>query len=67
VSDLAAAAIAATDTDARATAYQDLQKAQNASGPFIPLLQPAQNVVTATSIKTVPLNPTWTVDLAGIQ
>ncbi|MET0353565.1 MULTISPECIES: ABC transporter substrate-binding protein [Plantibacter] len=67
VTDLANAALAATDTDARAAAYQDLQKAQNASGPFIPLLQPAQNVVTATTITEVPLNPTWTVDLAGIK
>lgn len=67
VTDLAAAAVAATDPDARAAAYEELQKAQNASGPFIPLLQPAQNVVTATSITEVPLNPTWTVDLAGIR
>ncbi|MFZ4896671.1 ABC transporter substrate-binding protein [Plantibacter sp. Mn2098] len=67
VTDLAAAAAAAGTTDERTAAYQALQKAQNASGPFIPLLQPAQNVVTATTIKTVPLNPVWTIDLAGIK
>lgn len=67
VTELAAAAVAAADPEARAAAYEELQKAQNATGPFIPLLQPAQNVVTATTITEVPLNPTWTVDLAGIK
>lgn len=67
VSELAAAAVAAADPEARAAAYEELQKAQNATGPFIPLLQPAQNVVTAPTITEVPLNPTWTVDLAGIK
>ena len=35
--------------------------------PFIPLLQPAQNVVTAKSISSVSTNPVWTVDLASIK
>ncbi|GAB3585362.1 ABC transporter substrate-binding protein [Leifsonia lichenia] len=67
VTDLAAKATAATGTDERTAAYQALQKAQNASGPFIPLLQPAQNVVTAKSITSLSLNPLWTIDFAGIK
>lgn len=64
--DLAAAAQAATDED-RAAAFEAWQKQQNATGPFIPVLQPAQNVVTAKSISSVSSNPVWTVDLALIK
>ena len=64
--DLAAAAQAATDED-RAAAFEAWQKQQNATGPFIPVLQPAQNVVTAKSISSVSTNPVWTVDLALIK
>ena len=67
VTALAAAAEAAVGADARQAAYAELQTAQNASGPFIPLLQPAQNVVTSPSITSVSLNPVWTIDLAGIK
>ena len=67
VTDLATAAKAAVSTDERQSAYAALQEAQNASGPFVPLLQPAQNVVTSTSITGVSLNPVWTIDLAGIK
>jgi peptide/nickel transport system substrate-binding protein len=67
VTDLATAAKAAVSTDERQSAYAALQEAQNASGPFIPLLQPAQNVVTSPSITGVSLNPVWTIDLAGIE
>lgn len=65
-SELGAAAKAATGDD-RASAYTAWQQELNASGPFVPLLQPAQNVVTATSIESVTTNPVWTVDLALIK
>lgn len=64
--ELANAAQAATDED-RAAAFEAWQKQQNATGPFIPVLQPAQNVVTAKSISSVSTNPVWTVDLARIK
>jgi len=60
------AAEAATG-DARAAAYEAWQRAANADGPFIPLLQPAQYIVTAPSIATVQPNAVWTVDLAAIK
>ncbi|QIM17853.1 ABC transporter substrate-binding protein [Leucobacter coleopterorum] len=66
VTELAGAAKAATG-DGRAAAYEALQKQLNASGPFVPLLQPAQNVVTSPQIKSVVTNPVWTVDLALIK
>ncbi|NNC12720.1 ABC transporter substrate-binding protein [Planctomonas sp. JC2975] len=60
------AALAASG-DARASAYADWQRAQNATGPFVPVVQPAQYVVTASSITSLELNPVWTVDLAAIK
>lgn len=66
VTTLADAAKAATG-DARAAAYEEFQKSLNATGPFIPLLQPAQNVVTSPTVSSVITNPVWTVDLALIK
>jgi peptide/nickel transport system substrate-binding protein len=66
VKSLADAARAATG-DERAAAYEELQVAQNASGPFIPVLQPAQNVATAKSVTSVALNPVWTIDLGATK
>jgi peptide/nickel transport system substrate-binding protein len=63
LSNAAASASAGT----RVQAFQSWQKALNETGPFVPLVQPGQYVVTATSITSVPLNPVWTVDLAAIQ
>ncbi|WP_205786933.1 ABC transporter substrate-binding protein [Specibacter cremeus] len=67
ITALANKAQAATGNDARQAAYEDLQRAMNKTGPFIPLLQPAKNVVTAGTISSVSLNPVWTIDLAGIK
>ena len=63
----AANAAASASSDDRVQAFATWQKAMNASGPFVPLVQPGQYVVTATSITSVPLNPVWTVDLASIK
>lgn len=66
VTKLAEAAKSAPDAD-RAAAYEAWQKQLNETGPFIPLLQPAQNVVTSPSITSVTTNAVWTVDLALIK
>ena len=66
VSELSQAAKAATGDD-RGSAYEAWQNELNASGPFIPLLQPAQDVVHSPSIESVTTNPVWTVDLALIR
>ncbi|MEJ3405326.1 ABC transporter substrate-binding protein [Rathayibacter sp. YIM 133350] len=63
----AADAASAAVGDDRAAAYQAWQTAANATGPFVPVLQPGQFVVTAKSVKTLDLNPVWTVDLAAIK
>lgn len=64
--ELAETARAATGAD-RQAAYEALQIAQNERGPIIPLLQPAQNVATASSITSVSLNPVWTIDLGDTE
>ena len=52
---------------ARAEAYQAFQKQLNVDGPFIPLFQPASNLVAASSLKNVVPNTIWTTELANIQ
>jgi peptide/nickel transport system substrate-binding protein len=52
--------------EARKQAYVDLQTKLNASGPFIPLIQPSQNIVTAASVTGLEYHPVWTVDVADL-
>lgn len=52
--------------DARKKAYADVQNKLNASGPYVPLLQPSQNIVTATSVTGLKYHPVWTVDVADL-
>ncbi|MGT2424738.1 ABC transporter substrate-binding protein [Amnibacterium kyonggiense] len=60
-----AAAIAAQG-DARAGAYEAWQKAANADGAFVPLVQAARYQVTNGVSGNLP-NAIWTVDLATIK
>ena len=57
---------ATAGADQRAAAYQAWQKALNTSGPFIPLVQPAQNVASASSLSKLGLNPVWKIDVAAL-
>jgi peptide/nickel transport system substrate-binding protein len=59
------AAIAATG-DARGAAYQAWQKAANADGAFVPLIQAAKYAVS-NGVTGVSQNAIWTVDLATIK
>ncbi|MEV4223058.1 ABC transporter substrate-binding protein [Nonomuraea sp. NPDC049725] len=52
--------------EARTAAYHEVQEKLNASGPFVPLIQPGQNIVTAASVTGVEYHPVWTVDLADL-
>lgn len=53
--------------DARAAAYQDFQKALAASGPFVPLLQPAVNIANDAKVSGVDVNPVWEIDVAELK
>jgi peptide/nickel transport system substrate-binding protein len=62
----AKAAAAAVEPAERASSYQEFQRSLNAGGPFIPLVQPATNVVTAKSVTGAAYNPIWTLDLGSV-
>lgn len=53
--------------EARKQAYVDVQTKLNASGPFVPLIQPSQNIVTAKSVTGLEFHPVWTVDVADLK
>ncbi|MEV0091243.1 ABC transporter substrate-binding protein [Streptomyces sp. NPDC050738] len=59
-------AATAIGEDARKQAYADMQTRLNASGPFVPLIQPSQNIVAAASVTGVKYHPVWTVDIADL-
>ncbi|WP_433238067.1 ABC transporter substrate-binding protein [Streptosporangium sp. CA-135522] len=60
-------AATAIGDEARKQAYVDVQTKLNASGPFIPLIQPSQNIVTAKSVTGLEFHPVWTVDVADLK
>ncbi|GAA2902579.1 ABC transporter substrate-binding protein [Streptosporangium fragile] len=59
-------AAATIGDDARKQAYADVQTKLNTSGPFVPLIQPSQNIVTAASVTNLEYHPVWTVDVADL-
>jgi peptide/nickel transport system substrate-binding protein len=66
IDQAAKAAAAAVDPAERASLYQELQRKLNEGGPFIPLVQPATNIVTAKSVTGAAYNPIWTMDLGAV-
>ncbi|MFI6706693.1 ABC transporter substrate-binding protein [Nonomuraea sp. NPDC050478] len=67
--ELGEKAATAIGDDARTQAYQEVQRKLNESGPFVPLIQPSQNIVAATSVTGIEYHPVWQVDVAdlGVQ
>jgi len=57
---------AAVGDEARTEAYQEVQRELNASGPFVPLIQPSQNIVAADSVTGVEYHPVWQIDVADL-
>ncbi len=50
----------------RETLYQQIQRSMNTTSPFMPLIQPAQILVGATSLKNLQSNALWLVDLSEL-
>ncbi len=48
------------------TLYQQIQRSMNSSSPFMPLIQPAQILVGANSVKNLQSNALWLVDLSEL-
>lgn len=63
---LGVTAASTTVNSARETLYQQIQTSMNGSGPFMPLIQPAQIVVGASSLKNLQSNALWLVDLSEL-
>jgi peptide/nickel transport system substrate-binding protein len=66
IDQAAKAAAAAVEPAERVALYQEFQRSLNAGGPFIPLVQPPTNIVTAKSVTGAAYNPIWTLDLGAI-
>lgn len=60
-----AAATGGSDSE-RTSRFQAVQKALNESGPFIPLLQPGNNIASKKSVTGVVYNSVWTIDIASL-
>ncbi|MGC0415920.1 ABC transporter substrate-binding protein [Embleya sp. AB8] len=56
------AKVATTDAE-RVALYKQMQEAMNKTGPFIPLLQPAQVIAANNSVKNLHYNPIWYIDV----
>jgi peptide/nickel transport system substrate-binding protein len=56
-------AASTTEDSARAALYQQIQQSMNTASPFMPLIQPAQIVVGASSLKNLQSNALWLVNL----
>jgi peptide/nickel transport system substrate-binding protein len=63
---LAAKASVTTAASARSSLYQQIQQSMNSASPFMPLIQPAQIVVGANSVKNLQSNALWLVNLGEL-
>jgi peptide/nickel transport system substrate-binding protein len=50
----------------RATAFQQIQRQMNQSGPFYPLIEPAQVLASTSNLTGVDFNAVWTLDFSGV-
>ncbi len=64
---LANKAATAPSQAAHNSEWQTVEKKSNASGPIIPLIQPAQVLVTSKSITKADSNPAWRIDIASVR
>ena len=59
-------AAATIDDATRVKQYTQIQTLMNQAGPIMPLIQPAQILVAANSVKNVKANALWLVDLSEL-
>ncbi len=59
-------AASTTDKATRQSLYQQIQRSMNTTSPFMPLIQPAQILVGANSVKNLQSNALWLVDLSEL-
>ena len=66
LSALGTTAAGTTAKATRETLYQQIQRSMNTTSPFMPLIQPAQILVGANSVKNLQSNALWLVDLSEL-
>jgi peptide/nickel transport system substrate-binding protein len=66
ITAIADKAATTSDPAQRKDLFVQFQEQSNASGPFVPLVQPATNIVTAKTVTGAVYNPVWTIDLAAL-
>jgi peptide/nickel transport system substrate-binding protein len=66
LSSLGTTAAGTTAKATRETLYQQIQRSMNTTSPFMPLIQPAQILVGANSVKNLQSNALWLVDLSEL-
>ena len=54
------------DDAKRQSLAQDLQRKLNVSGPYVPMIQTAQTIVGSANLTGLVLDPSWTLDVAGV-
>ena len=59
-------AASTTDKATRQDLYQQIQRSMNNSSPLMPLIQPAQILVGANSVKNLQSNALWLVNLSEL-
>ena len=64
---LGAQAQQTTDNGAREKLYRQIQERLNESSPFMPLIQPAQLLVSVKSVSNVHSNALWELDLGDVR
>jgi peptide/nickel transport system substrate-binding protein len=63
IDGLTIAALSSVGAD-RAAAYGEWQRAMNAQGAFVPLIQPASHYAHGDRVTSLSTNPVWTIDIA---
>ena len=66
IETLGTQAASTVDNAARAPLYEQIQTMLNQSSPFMPLIQPAQILVGAKSVKNLQANALWLVGLSEL-
>jgi peptide/nickel transport system substrate-binding protein len=66
IADVAGKAAVESAEATRTQLYQQFQEQLNATGPFVPLVQPPTNIVSAKSVSGIAYNPVWGLDVAGL-
>jgi len=50
----------------RAAIFRQIQRRLNAEGPFYPLFQPSQAIVSSKNLTNATLNFTWVLDVSAV-